>query len=55
MRTGPRHLAAPPDTRDDDPAIGTVMTTRTGGITPDAPASTALNLMAATGVLAGAG
>jgi CBS domain-containing protein len=49
MRTGPRHLAAPPDTRDGDPAIATVMTTRIVGITADAPASTALHLMAATG------
>jgi CBS domain-containing protein len=50
MTTDPRQLAAPPDTRDDDPIIGTVMTTRIVGITADAPVSTALNLMASAGV-----
>ena len=50
MRDRPRSQAAPPESRDDDPVINTVMTTRIVGITPDAPVSTALNLMAATGV-----
>jgi CBS domain-containing protein len=50
MTTGPERLAAPPDSRDDDPLISTVMTSRIVGITPDAPVATALNLMASAGV-----
>jgi CBS domain-containing protein len=50
MTTDPRRLAAPPDTRDDDPVISAVMTTRIVAITPDAPVSTALTLMASAGV-----
>ena len=50
MTTSPERLAAPPDSRDDDPLIGTVMTTRIVGITPDAPAATALTLMTSAGV-----
>ncbi|HEY4419880.1 MAG TPA: CBS domain-containing protein [Pseudonocardia sp.] len=50
MTTGPRHLAAPPETIDEDPPITQLMTTRLVGITPDAPLSTALRVMATTGV-----
>jgi len=48
--TTPRHLAAPPESRDDDPLVTTFMTTRVLGITPDAPVSAALALMASAGV-----
>jgi signal-transduction protein with cAMP-binding, CBS, and nucleotidyltransferase domain len=50
MTTGPPRLAAPPETRDDDPPISRVMTWRIVGITPDAPVSTALALMTSAGV-----
>lgn len=50
MTTGPERLAAPPETRDDDPAVTVVMTTRIVGITADATLSTALRLMALGGV-----
>jgi predicted transcriptional regulator len=50
MTTGPQHLAAPPESRDDDPIISALMTSRIVGITPDAPVATALNLMASAGV-----
>ncbi|OLT01331.1 hypothetical protein BJF90_32235 [Pseudonocardia sp. CNS-004] len=39
-------LAAPPETRDDDPAVTAVMTHRIVGITADVSLSTALSLMA---------
>jgi CBS domain-containing protein len=50
MTTGSQHLAAPPETVDEDPPITRLMTTRLIGITPDAALSTALHLMATTGV-----
>jgi CBS domain-containing protein len=50
MTTGPQNLAAPPETVDEDPPITRLMSTRLVGITPDAPLSTALRLMATTGV-----
>jgi CBS domain-containing protein len=50
MTSDPRHLAAPPESRDDDPPISMVMTSRLVGITPDAPVATALNLMASAGI-----
>src|SRR5918995_7017055 len=50
MTTGPQHLAAPPESRDDDPLVSTLMATPIVAITPDAPVATALDLMAATGV-----
>ncbi len=50
MPIHPQRLAAPPETVDDDPPVTAVMTTHLVGITPDAPVSTALRLMAATGV-----
>jgi CBS domain-containing protein len=50
MSTATPHLAAPPEVRDDDPIIATLMTTRIVGITPDTPVATALSLMASTGV-----
>jgi signal-transduction protein with cAMP-binding, CBS, and nucleotidyltransferase domain len=46
---GPR-LAATPETADEDPQLAQLMTTRVVAITADAPCSTALYLMAATGV-----
>jgi CBS domain-containing protein len=60
MTTGRRHLAAPPETLDQDrvgagpligdPLISTVMTTRVVAITPDATVLTAMALMASAGV-----
>ncbi|GAA2558719.1 CBS domain-containing protein [Pseudonocardia hydrocarbonoxydans] len=50
MPLRPERLAAPPDCQDDDPMVSTLMTTRVVAITPDAPVSTALNLMASAGV-----
>ncbi|MHA6794286.1 CBS domain-containing protein [Pseudonocardia bannensis] len=50
MATRPVHLAAPPESVDDDPLVTEVMTTRLIGIVPDAPLSTALHLMASAGV-----
>ena len=50
MATGAEHLAAPPETLDEDPSITALMTTHLIGITADAPLSTALRLMATTGV-----
>lgn len=50
MRIVPAPLAAPRGSRDDDPIISAVMTTRIVGITPDASLSTALNLMASADV-----
>jgi CBS domain-containing protein len=38
--------AAPPETLDDDPRIGGLMTPRVVAITPDSPLRTALGLMA---------
>lgn len=46
----PHRLAAPPEAADDDPTVAALMTTHLVGITPDAPLSTALRLMATTGV-----
>jgi CBS domain-containing protein len=43
-------MAAPPETRDDDPRITAVMSSRVVGITEDASLATALRLMAAGGV-----
>ena len=43
-------LDAPPETLDDDPRLSTLMSSRLVGITPDAAAQVALNLMASTGV-----
>jgi CBS domain-containing protein len=43
-------LDAPPETLDDDPRLSALMTRRLVGITPDAAAEVALNLMATTGV-----
>jgi CBS domain-containing protein len=40
-----RCLAAPPEARDDDPLVSTVMTSRIVGITADASLATALRLM----------
>ncbi|TCK22138.1 CBS domain-containing protein [Pseudonocardia endophytica] len=40
-------LDAPPETLDDDPSLGTIMTSHLVGITPDAPVRTALQAMAA--------
>jgi CBS domain-containing protein len=48
--TDPRHLAAPPEALDDDPLITQVMTTNLVAITPDCPLSTALRMLASTGV-----
>ncbi|WP_433559616.1 CBS domain-containing protein [Pseudonocardia xinjiangensis] len=50
MSTGPERLAAPPETVDEDPPLTALMTTHLLGITADAPLSTALRLMATTGV-----
>jgi CBS domain-containing protein len=50
MTTGPQHLAAPPESRDDDPLVSTLMAIPIVAITPDAPVTTALDLMAATAV-----
>ncbi len=47
MPTPPGHLAAPPETKDDDPPISSVMTPRVVAITPDSPLRTGLQLMAA--------
>ena len=43
-------LAAPPETRDDDPRVTTVMSSRIVGITGDAGLATALRLMDTSGV-----
>jgi CBS domain-containing protein len=45
-----RRLAATPEAADEDPLVTNLMTTRVVAITADAPCSTALYLMAATGV-----
>ncbi|TWF75124.1 CBS domain protein [Pseudonocardia hierapolitana] len=50
MTTGPQRLAAPPESRDGDPPVSRMMTRRIIGLTPDAPASAALTLMASAGV-----
>jgi CBS domain-containing protein len=50
LMTRSRQVAAPPETMDDDPLLGRLMSTRLIGITPDAPLSTALHLMATAGV-----
>ncbi|HLU54814.1 MAG TPA: CBS domain-containing protein [Pseudonocardia sp.] len=50
MSTGPERLAAPPETRDDDPPIRSVMSRHIVAITPDASVSTALALMASADV-----
>lgn len=50
MTSQPQHLDEQPPTGDLDPLVTDVMTTRLTGITPDAPVSTALRLMARTGV-----
>jgi CBS domain-containing protein len=42
--------AAPPETLDEDPPVTRLMSGHMFGITPDSPLSTALHLMAATGV-----
>ena len=44
------HLTAPPETLDDDPLVTAVMSAHLVAITPDAPLSIALQLMASTGV-----
>jgi CBS domain-containing protein len=49
MPVHPQHLVASPRTADD-PSVTEVMTTPLIGITHDAPVSTALRLMAGTGV-----
>jgi len=48
--THPPRLAAPPEALDDDPPISQVMTTHLVAITPDCPLSTALHVLASTGV-----
>jgi CBS domain-containing protein/nucleotide-binding universal stress UspA family protein len=50
MCTGPRTAAAPPEALDEDPFVTRLMSSRIVGITPDSPLSTALRLMASTGV-----
>jgi CBS domain-containing protein len=50
VTTDRRRLAATPETADEDPLLTHLMTTRVVAITADAPCSTALYLMAATGV-----
>ncbi|NMH97757.1 HPP family protein [Pseudonocardia acidicola] len=50
MATPPIRLAAPPESVDDDPLVTEMMTTRLAAIVPAAPLSTALELMASTGV-----
>ena len=50
MTAGPPHLAAPPEAMDEDPPLSRLMTTHLVAITPDSPMSTALHLMATTGV-----
>ncbi|GAA1209530.1 hypothetical protein GCM10009608_52150 [Pseudonocardia alaniniphila] len=50
MPTDRRRLAATPETADEDPLLTHLMTTRVVAITADAPCTTALYLMAATGV-----
>lgn len=50
MATGSRHPAAPPETMDEDPPLTRLMSTHLVGITPDAPLSAALQLMATRGV-----
>jgi CBS domain-containing protein len=50
VTTDRRRLAATPETADEDPLLTQLMTTRVVAITADAPCSTALQLMAATGV-----
>jgi len=46
MQPSPERFAAPPETLDDDPPVGAIMTPRVVAITPDAPLRTALGLMA---------
>jgi CBS domain-containing protein len=48
--TDHRHLAAPPEARDDDPPVTGLMTHRIVGITTDVSLSTALRLMAEGGI-----
>jgi CBS domain-containing protein len=50
VTTDRRRIAATPETADEDPLLTHLMTTRVVAITADAPCSTALRLMAATGV-----
>jgi CBS domain-containing protein len=50
VTTDRRRLAATPEAADEDPLLTHLMTTRVVAITADAPCSTALYLMAATGV-----
>ena len=50
VTTDRRRLAATPETADEDSLLTQLMTTRVVAITADAPCSTALQLMAATGV-----
>ncbi|WP_214369162.1 HPP family protein [Pseudonocardia sp. H11422] len=50
MATRRIHLAAPPESVDDDPLVTEMMTTRLVAIVPAASLSTALHLMASTGV-----
>jgi CBS domain-containing protein len=50
MTTDHQRLVATPETADEDPLITQLMTTHVVAITADAPLSTALRLMAATGV-----
>lgn len=50
VTTDRRRLAATPEEADEDPLLRNLMTTRLVAITADAPCSTALRLMAATGI-----
>lgn len=50
MQNQSHHLAAPPETVDDDPPISSVMTAHVVAITPDSPLHTALRLMASSKV-----
>lgn len=50
VTTDRRGLAATPETADEDPLLMHLMTSRLVAITADAPCSTALRLMAATGI-----